>query len=276
LVYCTRRDFCASAGGYLWIGTRSAMAFVPRCVHCNPQDSYRFEVAMKRLRRILFALITTSAFAAGAQSAVAGPPGYNPANGTNWAGFYVGIQGGYAWGETQYSVPGFSTPQTDMNGGAFGVTWGTNWQSGKWVYGTESDFSFTDIDGGTSSGCTPHCFTDIRNLSTSRLRAGYAVDGNKLLYVTGGLAYGSVRAGIDGTALQDEKTRFGWTLGGGMEWALAPHWSLKAEYLHVDLGDHHNFEEPRPVHVDVTADVVRVGLNYNLGPNFWRDILGMR
>jgi hypothetical protein len=30
------------------------------------------------------------------------------------------------------------------------------------------------------------------------------------------------------------------------------------------------------VHVDVTADVVRVGLNYNLGPNFWRDILGMR
>lgn len=231
---------------------------------------------MNRLRRILFALTMISAFGPGAQSAVAGPPGYNPYDGTNWAGFYVGIQGGYAWGDTQYSIPGFSTPKGDMNGGAFGVTWGTNWQSGKWVYGTESDFSFTDIDGSVVTGCFPDCFTDIRNLSTSRLRAGYVLDSNKLLYVTGGLAYGTVRAGLQGTTAHDDKTRFGWTLGGGLEWALAPHWSLKAEYLHVDLGDHRNFEAPGPVDVDVTADVVRVGLNYNFGPNFWRTVLGMR
>ncbi|HWB47358.1 MAG TPA: outer membrane protein [Hyphomicrobiaceae bacterium] len=230
---------------------------------------------MNRLWCVVCALIIT---VGGATGALAGSPGYNPYTGTNWAGFYVGIQGGYGWGDTQHSAGGVSTPTRDIQGGGFGVTWGTNWQSGNWVYGTESDFSFTDIDGSIAPGCVPgSCFTEIRNLSTSRLRAGYAIDSNKLLYITGGLAYGTVRAGIHGSASEDERTRFGWTLGGGLEWALSPRWSLKADYLHVDLGDRRNYYSAGgATDVDVNADILRVGLNYNLGPNFWRDVLGMR
>jgi outer membrane immunogenic protein len=218
---------------------------------------------------------------AGAAQADGGPraryaqPVYS---GASWSGFYVGIQGGGAWGDSEHSVPGITTGSFDLSGGLFGVTWGTNWQSGNVVFGTESDFSFSSIDGDViAAACGPTtCFTDVRNLSTSRLRLGYAMD-RTLVYVTGGLAYGTVRAGVSGTPFEDDKTRFGWALGAGIEWKLDPRWSLKAEYLHVDLGDHSNYSVPGvKIDVDVTTDIVRVGLNYNLGPNFWSNALGLR
>lgn len=231
---------------------------------------------MSKVRSALMAL--TAVVLAGTGVANAGGPRSikdDPYGGINWAGFYVGIQGGYGWGDTAHSIPGFSTPNGDMEGGLFGITWGTNWQRGNWVYGTESDFSFTSIDGDAPSGCAPgNCFTDIRNLSTSRARLGYAMD-NRLIYVTGGLAYGTVRAGIHDSGIDDDKTRFGWALGAGLEWAFAPRWSLKVEYLHVDLGDRHHFDAGGDrVDVDVTADIARIGVNYNLGPDFWRNTLG--
>jgi opacity protein-like surface antigen len=66
-----------------------------------------------------------------------------PYGGINWAGFYVGIQGGYGWGDTSHNFSGLNAGEWDANGGVFGVTWGTNWQRGNWVYGFESDFSFS-------------------------------------------------------------------------------------------------------------------------------------
>ena len=201
---------------------------------------------------------------------------YRPNSDMRWSGFYVGIQGGYGWGDTEHHQGGLSTGTFDISGGLAGVTWGTNWQRGNVVYGLESDFSFSSIDGDTAVGCGLGftCFTDIRTLSTSRVRLGYAMD-RSLVYVTGGLAYGNVRAGIR-DAVDDDETRFGWTLGAGIEWAFAPRWSLKAEYLHVDLGDRRNYSSGGSVDVDITADIARVGLNYNLGPEFWGDMLGRR
>jgi outer membrane immunogenic protein len=70
-----------------------------------------------------------------------------------------------------------------------------------------------------------------------------------LLYATGGLAYGGTRSstsianlrsngfqtpGFSSGAFSD--TRVGYTVGGGAEWMLREHWSLKAEYLYYDLG----------------------------------------
>ena len=200
---------------------------------------------------------------------------YRPNSDMRWSGFYVGIQGGYGWGDTEHHQGGLSTGTFDISGGLAGVTWGTNWQRGNVVYGLESDFSFSSIDGDSADPvCFSSCFTDIRTLSTSRVRLGYAMD-RSLVYVTGGLAYGNVRAGIR-DAVDDDETRFGWTLGAGIEWAFAPRWSLKAEYLHVDLGDRRNYSSGGSVDVDITADIARVGLNYNLGPEFWGDMLGRR
>ncbi|MBX9592655.1 MAG: porin family protein [Hyphomonadaceae bacterium] len=235
---------------------------------------------MRKVRSALVALTATALVLVGAGSAGANGPRSikdSPYGGANWAGFYVGVQGGYGWGDTQHFAPasGVRTGTQDINGGLFGATWGTNWQRGHWVYGFESDVSFSSLDGTfTAAPCgASGCTTDLRNLSTSRVRLGYAMD-NRLLYVTGGLAYGNVRAG-DST-VRDDETRFGWALGAGIEWAFAPKWSLKAEYLRVDLGDSSLYTNIVPVHVDLTADIVRVGVNYNLGPDFWSNMLGRR
>lgn len=237
---------------------------------------------MAKVRSALIALAAIVGIGAGVVTAEAGGPRSikdTPSGGINWAGFYIGVQGGYGWGDTSHNFSGLNAGEWDTNGGLFGVTWGTNWQRGNWVYGFASDFSFSNVEGAfDGAGCnTGACYTELRNLSTSRVRLGYATD-NRLLYVTGGLAYGEVRAGVRNSTDRDDETRFGWALGAGLEWAFAPRWSLKAEYIHIDLGDSNIYLAGGaiPTSVDVTADVVRVGVNYNLGPDFWRNALGLR
>ena len=225
------------------------------------------------------ALMALTAMAlAGTGSANAGGPrsvNDDPYGDMNWAGFYVGIQGGYGWGETEHTIVGDTSGEFDTNGGLIGATWGANWQRGNWVYGFESDFSFSDIEG-TSPGSH---FTEISNLSTARLRLGYAAS-TSLVYATGGLAYGTVHAGLRPGFfdIDVDKMRDGWVFGAGIEWAFAPRWSLKAEYLQVDLGDREHYRAPifGDVDVHLTADIARIGVNYNLGPEFWGNMLGMR
>jgi outer membrane immunogenic protein len=66
-----------------------------------------------------------------------------------------------------------------------------------------------------------------------------------LPYVTGGWAFGhgtlsgtgtTIPAGT-GLAFSASHDYSGWTVGGGLEWAFANHWSAKAEYLYIDFGD---------------------------------------
>ena len=230
---------------------------------------------MSKIRSALLALLAVAGVGVGSAEA-GGPRSINQDThgGFNWSGFYAGIQGGYGWGDTDHLV--FTAPPHSMNGGLFGVTAGVNWQRGYAVYGLEGDFSVSDLEAEFS---TFGAFTQVRNLSTARARLGYAMD-KTLVYVTGGFAYGNVRAGvhdnlIPGVVFQsDDRGRFGWTLGGGIEWAFAPRWSLKAEYLRVDLGADINYSaivQVNPpvrdrVSVDAAADIVRVGLNYNFRP----------
>lgn len=240
------------------------------------------------MSKVRFALIALTAMVAvGAGNAQAGGPRSikaDPIGGITWSGFYFGIQGGYGWGDTEHTSATIDSGTFDANGGLIGVTWGTNWQRGNWVYGFESDFSFTSMDGTSKeSPCgVLFCSTDLRNLGTTRLRLGYAAN-TSLVYVTGGLAYGNVRAGdhhfqVD-IAHEDDKMHFGWTLGAGIEWAFAPRWSLKAEYLHVDLGERTNYNSfllGGDIDVRLTADIARIGVNYNFGPDFWSNMLGRR
>jgi outer membrane immunogenic protein len=82
----------------------------------------------------------------------------------------------------------------------------------------------------------------LESLGTVRARAGLN-EGFWYPYVTGGLAFGSVRGtanfgtnvGLAGT-LSDAQMRWGWTIGAGVEYQLNPVWTVKAEYLYVDLG----------------------------------------
>ena len=69
----------------------------------------------------------------------------------NWTGFYVGINGGGGWGNSEWSSLVGSTGSFDVSGGLVGGTIGYNWQLGQWVFGLEGDIDWSDIRGSTSS-----------------------------------------------------------------------------------------------------------------------------
>jgi len=178
----------------------------------------------------------------------------------NWTGFYIGVNGGGAWGHSKWdSVGGF-----DLTGGLVGGTVGYNWQwASPWVLGVEGDIDWSNI-GGTSNapGC-PGCTVQNNWLGTARGRAGYAF-GGFLPYVTGGLAFGDVKASVPGFAGQTN-TQVGWSAGAGAEYALTRNWSAKVEYLHVDLGRFDcgvNCGGTPTDNVDFHGNLVRGGINF--------------
>jgi outer membrane immunogenic protein len=155
-------------------------------------------------------------------------PVYAPAY--TWSGFYIGVNGGGAWGRSDWTTTG----SFDTSGGFVGGTIGYNYQIDQAVLGVEGDIDWADISG--TSGCpTGSCKTSDDWLSTVRGRLGYAAD-RFMPYVTGGLAVGDIKASVPGFA-GGSATNVGWTIGGGIEFAIAGHWTAKAEYLYVDLGN---------------------------------------
>jgi len=182
----------------------------------------------------------------------------------NWAGFYIGVNGGGGWGRSWWSA---NTTAVDLSGGVIGGTVGYNWQFGRAVLGLEGDVDWANINGTANSTLCPFgCTTSDTWLSTVRGRAGYAF-GSVLPYVTGGLAVGDIRANMPGFAVAST-TNAGWTVGGGLEVALPGNWSAKAEYLHVDLGRFNCGADCGAAGVDNVSmhdDVVRAGLNYRFG-----------
>jgi outer membrane immunogenic protein len=165
----------------------------------------------------------------------------------NWTGFYVGIEGGGGWGSAQQTDPlGFNAGY-EVSGGLVGGTVGYNWQINRLVLGLEADESWADIRGSTNTvicgGAPPNCSSNLRSVGTFRGRVGWAGLlwwNNVMPYVTGGLAWGSLH-GSEGDILahgafgSGTTTRAGWTLGGGIEAMLTPNWTVKLEYLYVDL-----------------------------------------
>ena len=218
------------------------------------------------MRRVLstisvLALTATGAFAADiprAAPAYKAPAVYAPV--FTWTGAYIGINGGYGWGNSEWT--GYGT-DVRTSGGLVGLTLGYNWQTGPWVFGLEGDIDWTNIRGRfVSAACPTGCETRNSWLGTARGRLGYAID-RVMPYVTGGLAVGDIRATPAGLAgVRD--TNAGWTVGGGIEAALAPNWTAKIEYLHVNLGDTGCSAAGCGVatKVDFRAHLVRGGVNY--------------
>src|ERR1051325_8281188 len=74
----------------------------------------------------------------------------------SWTGCFIGAAGGGTWGRSRHvsdaSNSGINiTDDYDVSGGIAGVEYGCNWQSGQWVLGTESDFSWTNLRGGANN-----------------------------------------------------------------------------------------------------------------------------
>jgi outer membrane immunogenic protein len=225
-----------------------------------------------------------TAFAADLPLAPPPPPLPPP---TNWSGFYLGANVGGAVGISQdsYSIPG-NTPFASINnplaGAIGGGQIGYNWQFWRIVYGLESDIQGSSVRGSISTPCLPGLCgvlplsasygQDLPWFGTVRGRAGFTLAG-WLLYATGGYAYGrldtnaTATVGATTAALSMTDYLSGWTVGGGIELEFAPRWTVKAEYLYVDLGNaNHSWVFPGVATVNdsahVTQNVIRAGLNF--------------
>ena len=218
-----------------------------------------------------------------------------------WTGFYLGARGGYGWsvGElhSQFLFPNPTNAtiepghqDLDFDGFIGGGELGFNWQLGHFVLGAEADFVGSDISGSNTKDKFVSDFSppdvplrasqDVNWLGTARGRVGFVPWCRVLIYATGGLAYADVdhSATLDYFAVGGHElyhasrsdTQFGWTAGGGLEFAITHHWSIKAEYLYLDVGDESKVapgSPPNPpfqVHYtwDTQFHTVSAGLNF--------------
>ncbi len=190
----------------------------------------------------------------------------------SWTGFYAGINGGYAWGQSSWSDPaiGANSGNFKTSGGLVGGQLGYNWQTGAVVFGIESDADWMSVKGSTTGPggvCLVdgggQCKTQQNWIGTTRARVGYVFD-RWLPYVTGGVAYGNIQA-VQPTGTSSN-TDVGWSAGAGVEYAINRNWSAKLEYLHIDLGTatFMGAASGTPtLAVPVTDELVRAGVNYH-------------
>ena len=218
------------------------------------------------MKRLLLGTAAIIAFAAPAVAAdlpartYTKAPVYTPPQAVyNWTGFYIGINGGGGFGRSQWD----STGSFNTSGGLVGGTVGYNYQFGQAVVGVEGDIDWADINGTTNTACPLGCKTTDNWLSTVRGRLGYAAD-RFMPFVTGGAAFGDIRASTPGFA-GASNTNAGWTVGAGLEFAIAGNWTAKAEYLYVDLGKFNcgiSCGAAATDNVSFTTNLVRAGVNY--------------
>lgn len=150
----------------------------------------------------------------------------------DWAGAYLGVNAGYAWGEfSTAGIPTADDPTFDGSGALGGFQIGYNKQLGSVVIGLEADIQATGIDGDSSGGGTTTT-TSLDWFSTARGRVGYAFD-HTFVYGTAGLAVTGLEVSTPGAGT-DDKVLTGFTAGGGVEQSITDNLSLKAEYLYVD------------------------------------------
>jgi outer membrane immunogenic protein len=250
-------------------------------------------------RRIILASAGAMALSAAALAAEPLPP--PPI--FSWTGLYVGAQIGGAWDHdpvTGWAVtpptvitispppapdpPGFqvvSSLSDSPSGVIGGAHIGYDLQINQWVAGLEGTVDGTSIH---SSLHIPLAFVSPVGFATAdtrsdiqgsiRLRAGIAFD-RVLLYATGGAAFAGITTvyttGVPFFITEsDSKTRSGWTVGGGLAYALTNNWSIRAEYRYSDFG--HQIDYPFAVLVSpfsifsvqhhLTQNQVQFGVSY--------------
>lgn len=187
----------------------------------------------------------------------------------DWNGAYVGVFGGYGWGDAEWGTGWDLT--VPLDGWLLGGTVGANFQSDSFVFGVEGDLAWSDIGGVTECpNVVFDCTTDINWLGTLRGRVGFAADA-ALIYATAGVAIAGVENADDNTAnvappFVSSNTYVGWTAGAGVEFAVSDNMTVKAEYLYVDLGEQTitaaDMDVGSDSTVSITAHTAKVGLNF--------------
>lgn len=205
----------------------------------------------------------------------------------DWSGVYIGINGGGGSARKCWDIsnnggalvsPAFREGCHDATGGFVGGQLGYRWQTGGWVFGVEAQGDWADFKGSNTSlffgaGITNQTKMDAFGLFTGQV--GYAWN-NVLWYVKGGAAVTDDKyRGLTtvGNALLDQEndTRWGGTVGTGVEVSFAPNWSVAFEYDHLFMGSHSvNLTTPaggfsRTDSIKQDVDIGSVRVNYRWG-----------
>jgi outer membrane immunogenic protein len=264
------------------------------------------------LRELAIALTTAGMLAGPAGASDLSEPGGKMTSdrpAISWTGLYIGAHGGYLDGgfngELVYDagkgpVNGvWSEPEQSLEGEGWvgGVQVGYNQQINRLVFGMEADYSWTDFEETgsflTKSKAVEWTITDrINGFGSVRGRLGLALD-RVLLYGTGGVAIADTSSdltvvhtgpapaccpgGVTARGSADE-WHVGWVAGAGAEYMITPRITLRAEWLHYDLGSAdyrlvgtNYISNPDSAHTtdafpsDLQFDVFRAGVNVKLG-----------
>ena len=196
----------------------------------------------------------------------------------DWSGFYIGINGGGGSSHKCWDFVGVGGVLTaegchNATGGTVGGQIGYRWQSANWVFGVEGQGNWADFRGDNVSliaafGTRNRSQIDAFGLITGQV--GYAWN-NVLFYVKGGgavvgdkydvfVAPGFVGAGT--LLASASETRWGGTVGAGLEFGFAPNWSVGVEYDHIFLG-HRTIGFTTPAGAAFGSD--RIGQDVDIG-----------
>ncbi|MBR0959712.1 outer membrane protein [Bradyrhizobium japonicum] len=190
----------------------------------------------------------------------------------DWSGFYIGINGGGGSSHATWDFVGVGREGShDATGGTVGGQIGYRWQSGQWVFGVEGQGNWADFSGDNLSALfATRNRTKIDAFGLITGQVGYAWN-NVLVYVKGGAAVVSDKYEIfdlgGGLLASTSDTRWGGTVGAGLEYGFAPNWSVGVEYNHIFLADKDvtfaGFAGTERIRQDVDMGLVR--LNYKFG-----------
>lgn len=201
----------------------------------------------------LVALIVAPALAAD----MAAPVLKAPAPVWNWTGFYVGLNAGGGFGRVNVDDEDCYWCNSTHATSAFAVAGGQlgyNLQFRSVVLGVEGDFDWAGFRPSyllCQFGCGSFGAGTVKmaDIGTARARLGLAYD-NALLYLTAGGAWGEWRfdqtatnspGGTLRAAWADHSVHAGIVGGAGLEWKVDQNWSLRGEWLHIELAQKNVF-----------------------------------
>ncbi len=237
------------------------------------------------MKRLLHAALSISVLMTIATAAVAADlpmaPTYPPAPVSvvarvyNWTGIYLGLNGGYTFGQsTPMSLfsDNFTAFNYSADGFLGGLTAGAQIQSGHTVIGVEGDIDWSNITGSGRGTIfnnsvlvgTASISSTVNSISTLRTRIGYA-DDNWLFYLTGGIAVTNEQSTLSGATFvcgganppcnSISDLHLGLAAGAGVEYGITQNLSAKAEYTWVGAGAGNTLKE----------NMLRVGANWRFG-----------
>lgn len=240
---------------------------------------------MKKLITVValgFVTIATPAIAADLRPAMKAPLAVAPPPIWNWTGFYIGIHGGYGWGDADYRfntvgffnvLPGDRASQ-EIDGGLVGGHIGYNMQFGSLVVGVEISGTASDIKSTITSPFFPASDVwthEVDWMVAFTPRIGFSA-GPALFYVKGGGAVAEIRNRLqDNVALlfvDSSGTSPGFTVGGGIEYAVTPNWLFGVEGNYYRFDRLNVLQTARDLATGLPV-VAGLGSDHDVRTEFW-------